>query len=174
MSPKLITKPKTHYIILMVAFLVPIIVIFGARMFLFDIYNIPSSSMAPTLPVGTRIVVTTLNPTDNITRGDIIVFEDKNGWISAREPLTLVKRVIGLPGDTVYSESGKLYVNNVLVEEIYTSGVTSSFEPVTVPADSYFVLGDNRSNSQDSRAQISAGNPFVYKNAVVGELWFKI
>jgi signal peptidase I len=62
----------------------------------------------------------------------------------------LIKRIIGLPGDTVYCEDGKIYVNDELLDESYSDGKTNDFASVTLKEDEYFVLGDNRDDSFDS------------------------
>ena len=81
-------------------------------------------------------------------RGDIVVFPVKG------EPLPLIKRVIGLPGETVEVRDGRVLVNGVALEESYVSGPTvGNMAPVRVPADTVFVMGDNRApgGSLDSR-----------------------
>ena len=62
-----------------------------------------------------------------------------------------IKRVIGVPGDTVMAKGGKVYVNGVAISEPYLTQRTGDFAKIKVPPDMYFVLGDNRSNSLDSR-----------------------
>ena len=88
----------------------------------------------------------------------------------------LVKRVIGLPGETVYiDEEGKIYIDNILLEEdfgkeaILSAGKAS--EPLTLGADEYFVLGDNRNDSLDSRDYM-VGN--IKKDEIIGRAWVRI
>ena len=121
------------------------------RTSLFRIYAIPSSSMSPTLQPGDRILATLYHGLGSLPRperGDVVVFRS----LSGTEEL-LVKRVIGMPGDLVELREGHLFVSGHALPEPYlrlksTSGV---IVPQIIPADCYFVLGDNRPNSFDSR-----------------------
>jgi len=116
-------------------------------------YSIPSASMVPTLEVGDRVVVSKRNTDPG--RGDVIVFErPPNDPASGPDsPQVLIKRVIGMPGDTVSAVDGKLYVNDKPVREAYLADGTSTdiAEPIKVPEDHFLVLGDNRQVSQDGR-----------------------
>jgi signal peptidase I len=100
-----------------------------------------------------------LLPVRDIRRGDIIVFK-----YPIEPERDFIKRVIGLPGDTIELKAKKVYVNGQPLDEPYVHFLTSSegaevtsinvrenYGPVTVPSDQYFVMGDNRDNSQDSR-----------------------
>lgn len=164
-------------------------------------FYIPSQSMEDTLEKGDRVMVSRLVPRVlDINRGDIVVFHDPGGWLDPYVPqdygsfgnmvargLTmvgllpqdtgehLIKRVIGLPGDTVAccTADGLVTVNGVPIEEgaYLKAGVAPSaltFE-APVPDGMLFVMGDNRSNSADSR--YNTGNPgggFVPIDNVVG------
>ncbi len=102
-----------------------------------------------------------------IDRFDVIVFE-KN--ISSEEKF-LIKRVIGLPGERVKMEYGTLYIDDKAIYEYNDLDiVTNDFEEVIVPEDSYFVLGDNRNNSLDSR---SASVGFIAKEDIVGRVFLR-
>ena len=117
--------------------------------FIVQAFYIPSGSMEPTLMVNDRILVAKfLYRFEPVARGDVIVF---------RYPLNpqrdFVKRVIGLPGDRARLNEGVVYINDTRIAE---TGYTikpdfGNYGPVTVPASQYFVLGDNRNNSEDSR-----------------------
>ena len=109
--------------------------------------------MTPTLKVHDRLLVdkVTLSARE-IRRGDIIVFKRPEGF---NDPTIkdLIKRVIGLPGDTVEGHDGKVWVNGKALPEPYLpkGRTTEPFLPVTVAVDNYFVMGDNRAQSYDSR-----------------------
>lgn len=112
------------------------------------IYAIPSESMAPTLTAGDQIVVTRyLHGAPK--RGDVIVFESP----SVPDEL-MVKRVIAGPGELIDSRLGRVRVSGYTLPEPYIlrPASTGSVQPQVVPADSYFVMGDNREDSSDSRS----------------------
>lgn len=165
------------------------------KTFVVQTYEIPSSSMEDTLAVGDRVAVTMYNASD-IERGDIVVFVDPGGWLSGYQEPTgarrvlrdvleltrllpahsghhLIKRVIGMPGDHVVSDGkGSLSVNGAELSERYVkAGVSPSdiaFD-VTVPAGYVWLMGDNRSNSMDSRMhQDDPNHGFVPLDNVVG------
>lgn len=143
---------------------IPILVVILIRVFLVGFYEIPTRSMESTIEPGDRVVTLKLAPkTFGLERGDVVVFHDPAGWLANEQtssPLAgdyLIKRVIGLPGDTVSCEGAgqPITVNGVAVTETayLKDGVQPSAFPfsVTVTADHVFVMGDNRANSADSR-----------------------
>ena len=160
------------------------------KTFLLQAFYIPSGSMEPTLEPGDRVLV--MKAFDTPERGDIVVFEDpKPGkepdrgivsgflhWMSEglgfARPADedFIKRVIGLPGETVELRNGKLFVDGLQVSEPYLKGPrdTRDYGPVEVPEGKLFVLGDNRLNSNDSRY----GLGFVPRDKVVGEAFIII
>lgn len=109
------------------------------------IYAVPSSSMAPTLLPGDRIVVTRYI-TDHPARGDVIVFRQPG-----REGVT-VKRVVAVPGELVDAEGGRVRIGGRPVDEPYAIAATGHIPPQIVPAGHLYVLGDNRGESVDSRS----------------------
>lgn len=140
------------------------------RTFVVQAFKIPSGSMEPTLLVGDHILVnkfiygikipfirTTLIPISEPSRGDVIVF-----IYPVDKSKDFIKRVIGLPGDTIRIEGKKIFINGKLYEDSHglyrpssrggNPGNSPGFGPVTVPPDSYFVMGDNRDQSWDSRS----------------------
>ena len=120
-----------------------VLVVFVAQSFVVN-----GSSMEPTLHDGERLIVEKISYlVREPQRGDIIVFHPP---ISSNHPF--IKRVIGLPGDTVEARDHQLLVNGLLITEEYLSeSMQGNFGPITVPTDSVFVLGDNRNRSYDSR-----------------------
>ncbi len=113
------------------------------------LYVIPSASMAPTLVPGDHIVVTPYRFRDRPSRGDVIVFHSTQ----AADEL-MIKRVIGIPGDLVETRGGRVLVSGHALPEPYIAAQAASgaISAQIVPADSYFVLGDNRADSLDSRS----------------------
>ena len=128
---------------------------FLVRAYAVQTFFIPSKSMNPTLHKGDRILVDKLSVRfGTINIGDVIVF--KAPPAEHCEPGTrtdLVKRVIGLPGDVMSSKGNNVYVNGHLLKEPWTyfHRLNTPITKVTVPANNYFVMGDNRANSCDSR-----------------------
>jgi signal peptidase I len=131
------------------------------RTFVIGHYYIPSESMEPTLHGcascnNDHVLVDKLSyKLHDVHRGDVVVFHRPPAWIVTQK--LLVKRVIGLPGDVVSERGGTVYVNGLALQEPYTSKVRTpncqlNFTPVTVPPGDYFVMGDNRCDSSDSRA----------------------
>ena len=120
------------------------------KAFLLQAFYIPSPSMVPTLHVNDRVLVNKLSyKFHEVRRGDVIVF--KSPQVVAEKDL--IKRVIGLPGDTVETRDGEIVVNDKVLDEPYLPKDvgTGPMEKVTVPPGHYWMMGDNRGNSSDSR-----------------------
>lgn len=134
-------------------------------------FYIPSPSMVPTLKVHDRLLVdkVTFHVRD-VRRGDIVVFK-RPPALHDKEINDLIKRVIGLPGDTVEGRDGHVFVNGKQLPEPYLPKglTTAAFDPVVVPLDAYFVMGDNRPESYDSRFWGT-----VDKSLIVGRAMFRI
>ena len=139
-----------------------ILVILGAigvalllKIFLFQAFYIPSSSMEPTLQIDDRVLVNTLSyDAHDVNRGDLIVFRRPEEI--AGDTRDLIKRVIGLPGESVSTdpETGEVLIDGQPLIEPYLDPAvrTSGLEtPIVVAEGEVFVMGDNRGNSQDSR-----------------------
>ncbi len=197
-----------------------VILALGVRTFLYEPFNIPSSSMKPTLEIGDYLFVYkpaygysrysfpfalapiekgTRIPHKDVLRGDVVVFK-----LPTNPGIDYIKRVIGLPGDTVQVIDGRLYINHRLVhrepvglkkveeaggtmtmmqylETLPDGTIHSIYElsdeemldntpTYTVPPGHYFMMGDNRDNSQDSRVQKLVG--FVPYENIVGRASF--
>ena len=187
---------------ILLIFLAALLISFLIKTFLIRSFYIPSSSMETTLLINDRIIVNQLVPeVTPLSHGDVVVFSDPGGWLTPqpepeRNPVVagvdavlafvglsapdsndhLIKRVIGLPGDTVKccNDFGQLIINDVPITEPYTqlqgnTKATSDDFEVTVPEGYLWVMGDNRYNSADSvyhRNDPSGG--FVPIDHVVG------
>ena len=104
-------------------------------------------------------------------RGDVVVFQSKLLSASGQEEL-LIKRIIGLPGDTVLIEDGNVYINGDMIADSYTKDkYTNGYMSVKVPKGSYFCMGDNRLHSTDSRFE-SVG--YVKMNQIKGKVVFRL
>jgi signal peptidase I len=116
------------------------------RLFAIQVFDFPSPSMRPTIEVGDRVFVNKLL-WGGVGRGDIVVFEPP---ATSRE---LLQRVVAVGGDTVESRGDVLFVNGQPVDEPYIRGsaIGNPVTPTTIPAGQLYVMGDNRTNSSDSR-----------------------
>jgi signal peptidase I len=142
--------------------LVAVLLVGLVRAFAFQIFWIPSSSMVPTLGVYDRIVVQKAFFTwRDVREGDIVVFSHPPlDHCGGPQEGDLVKRVIALPGQTIYSSGNSIYVNGRLLAEPYLPHDdplgppvpdASSQHPYRVPPGEFYMLGDNRADSCDSR-----------------------
>ena len=142
------------------------IVIFFAVQATLQTFVVVGASMQPSFDDGQRLLVNKM--IFNFAapnRGDVIIFEPPSG-----QRVDYIKRVIGVPGDTVEVRQGVVYVNGVRLNEPYIKAVPSySLAPETIPQDNYFVLGDNRGNSNDSH-----NGWVVPKQNLVGKVWLSI
>lgn len=163
-------------------FVFPAALLFVLMHFVILNASVPSCSMQSVLNPGDRMFCIRQPLSGTITRGDIIIF---------KAPLTgdlYVKRVIGLPGETISIKEGSVFVNgsDTPLEEDYlyeTWTIANDGLSFFVPKDSYFVLGDNRNNSNDARfwaleaKKEGLDNPesytFVSKDSIVAEAWVK-
>jgi len=125
---------------------------FGIRTFVAEARYIPSGSMLPTLQINDRLIVDKVGyHFRDPQRGDIVVFSPTDALQRQNFHDAFIKRVIGLPGETVEVKGGRVYVNGQPLRENYVQDSPQyQYGPVTVPTDSYLVLGDNRNNSYDS------------------------
>lgn len=127
---------------------------------------VPSGSMLDTINIDDRIIADRLvYKLTGINRGDIIIFDmPDNGDL-------YIKRVIGLPGETIEGKNGYIYVDgNKLTEAYVKDKLNENFGPYTIPEDSYFMMGDNRTDSHDSRYW---NNKFVSSDKILGRALFR-
>jgi signal peptidase I len=144
------TRQAIEWALLVVGALVIALLI---KTFLFQAFYIPSASMDPTLKVHDRVLVNKLSyHLHPVHRGDIVVFHAPPAEETAQIK-DLVKRVIGLPGDTIEAHDNHVYINGRLLKEPYLPAgtVTDDLPKQVIPANSYFMMGDNRTQSSDSR-----------------------
>lgn len=131
--------------------------------------QIPSASMVPTLNVGDQLFASRVYNLEKLKRGDIIVFnfEPKNELF--------IKRLIGLPGDTVTIKEGKVWVNGEELQEDYVKNPEKTDGVYNVPEGKYFFLGDNRSNSDDARRwQTEYGITYIDGKQIKGKAQLKV
>jgi signal peptidase I len=134
-------------------------------------YTVPTSSMAPTINVGDRVLAQRVDGSD-IRRGDVVVFKDKN-WVTNA---SVVKRVVAVGGDTVSCcTKGKLTVNGKQIDEPYLAAGSlaeiTNFPTVKVPNGRLFLLGDERQGSLDSTAHLTdAASGTVARSAVTARV----
>ena len=128
------------------------ILAFGIRAFVAEARYIPSSSMEPTLQVNDRLIIEKVSyHFQEPKRGDVVVFNPTKALQERDFRDAFIKRVIGLPGETIEVKMGKVYVNGQAIKEKYISEDPNyDYGPITVPEKEYLVLGDNRNNSYDS------------------------
>ena len=134
------------------------------RFLIFRVY-IPSSSMAPTLNVNDRLLVTKVYKPENLKRGDIVVFNSKE------LDEIVIKRLIGLPGDEIRFDGTSVYVNGKKLDEPYVKNPMEFYGTFKVPEGKYFFLGDNRANSNDARFW---KNPYINGDQILGKAQVKI
>src|ERR1700693_5863996 len=133
--------------------------------FLYQPVKVEGTSMAPLLSDQERIFINKfVYRFEPIDRGDVVVF-----WYPLDHSKSFIKRVIGLPGETVTIRQGVVTVNGTVVPEPYVPPQyedVSDYGPTRVPADSYFVMGDHRISSNDSRGLGPGASQFIYGRAV--------
>ena len=167
--------------------LVAVVLALLIKSFVVQAFSIPSPSMHPTLIEGDRVLVDRVSYRFHPPRrGDVIVFRNPHPGPSHDDAFTafahwlgqglglaqggrdkdFIKRVIGLPGDTVEMNRGQVYVNGTALREPYISPVRdmAAYGPFVVPAGNLFVLGDNRTDSDDSRGSLG----FIPMDKVLG------
>jgi signal peptidase I len=131
--------------------------------------NIPSGSMENTIHPGDRVIGSRLAYlSQDPQRTDIIIFRFPDD-----ESQVFIKRIIGLPGEEIQIVAGAVYIDGAqapLEEEYLKEIPQGSFGPYVVPEDSYFVMGDNRNNSHDSRFW---ENHFVSRDEILAKAWFQ-
>lgn len=165
------TDPVKESISWMRVILLTVLIVLLSRHFLFEPVAVHGESMMPTFEEDDKVVLAKIYTIENF---DMIVFTAPNG-------VNFIKRVIGVPGDVISMVDDQLYLNGKTQAEPYLEKnlkiakqrgmirLTEDFKEFTVPAESYFVLGDNRLNSTDSRIL-----GFISEKSIVGEVKIRI
>lgn len=152
----------------LISFVVAVLIAMFMQRFIIINANIPSGSMENTIMTGDRVIGNRLAYLfDSPERGDIVIFKYPDD-----ERQLFVKRVIGMPGETVVIEDAKVFIDGVLLEETYLKEnwvVDADSYTFVVPENSYLVMGDNRNNSKDSRYWM---NTYVKEEQILGEAVF--
>lgn len=130
--------------------------------------EISGHSMEPALSSGDLVMVDTLKykflAPDRL---DVVIFQKNDSTEN-------IKRVVGLPGETVVIQNGRIYINGTLLESDTISNISLAGiaeKPVQLMDDEYFLIGDNADSSEDSRF-INVGN--VHKSQILGKVWFRL
>lgn len=124
-------------------FTILLLIIIIIRIFFYSPIRVNGSSMYPTLQDKEFMILNKIGLQKGINRFDIVVVESNEKYI--------IKRVIGLPGESVMYSDNKLYINGKAIEDNYSKSETENFENVILKENEYFVMGDNREVSKDSR-----------------------
>jgi signal peptidase I len=146
---------------------IAVLVCFFLVSFVAQAFRVQGTSMLPLLSDGERIIVNKLAyRVGAIQRGDVVVF-----WYPKEPSVSFIKRVVGRPGDRVEIRHGDLYVNGQRIKEDYVTlrfRNDETLSPVVVPPGYYYVLGDHRSSSNDSRSWGEVPERYIY-----GKAWFR-
>ena len=143
-----------------IPYIVIVLVVVLIRTFIITPVRVDGDSMKNTLKNGDILLLYKLG---SINRLDIIVLDEE------KDNEKIIKRVIGLPGETVVIKKGKIYVNDKVIDDEYAYGETSDYDKVTLEDDEYFILGDNRLISKDSRYF----GP-IKENEIKGKIVFRV
>ncbi|MEN2766618.1 signal peptidase I [Ornithinibacillus xuwenensis] len=158
-------KGKNEWVEWGKAIVIAIILAFLLRSFIFATSIVEGDSMDPTLQDGERVIFNKfVYLIGEPNRGDIVIIQ--------RPEKNYVKRIIGLPGETIEIKNHQLYVNNELYDQRFLTedakNHTGNYGPITIPEGRYFVMGDNRSISKDSRN----GLGFIMEDEIIGKSEF--
>ena len=159
--------------------IIAVIVALLLKTFIFANAVVPTGSMLNTIQEGDRIIASRIEyKFDDPERYDIIIFKAPDEVARGNEKEFYVKRIIGLPGETVTIVNGVVYITDTSgntqqarAEFITACTPTGNFGPYTVPEDSYFVMGDNRESSIDSRYWQTTN--YVHRDLIIGKVKFR-
>ena len=144
---------------------IAVVIVLFLNRFIFILVTVPTGSMETTIMPGDRLYVNKLFSIKDAKRGDILVFHSDE--MDAR----LVKRLIGLPGETVeIKENGEVFINGEKLKEPYVKQAGGAAQIYEIPEGKYFFLGDNRPVSVDARYW---SNPYISEDKIIGKAVFK-
>ncbi len=163
MSRKILKEIISWILVFVIAFA---LATFINKVIIFKV-EVPSGSMEDTILVGDRVITFRLAYLiSDPRRGDVIVFPFPDD-----EKVDYIKRIIGLPGETIEGKDGLVYIDGKPLKEPYVKAkIDNDFGPYVVPKDSYFMMGDNRNNSEDSRYW---EHKFVSRDKIKGKAMVK-
>lgn len=163
-----ITKESVKKEIMEWIIVIEVAVILAVVLNMFIIVNaiVPTASMETTIMTGDRLFGNRLAYNkEEPARGDIVIFRFPDD-----ETQLFIKRIIGMPGDTLEMIDGVVFINGEAIDEPYLATIPyGDYGPITVPEGAYFMMGDNRNNSADSRYW---QQPFVYRDKILGKAVF--
>ncbi|MCD4655235.1 signal peptidase I [bacterium] len=143
--------------------------------YIMTLYRIEGNSMNPVLVNGERVISCNLYyKLTSIQRGDVVAFT-----CPSDPRKTYIKRIIGLPGEVIQIRNGKIFVDNKPIDDSFIPTefrTKESLNPIRIPLGHYFVAGDHRNISSDSRvwATLYATSPFVPRRYIMGKIFFRI
>lgn len=126
----------------LIPYIIIVVVVVLIRSFIATPVRVDGDSMNKTFKNGDILILYKLS---KIKRFDVIVLHEE------KDNEKIIKRVIGMPGDTVAIKDGEIYINYEKIDDEYAYGMTSDYDRITLKSDEYFILGDNRLISKDSR-----------------------
>jgi signal peptidase I len=169
-SPARRFRRNVEWVVIVVVAVVAALLV---KTYLVEAFYIPSGSMEPTLDVGDRVLVNKLSyHLHDVRRGDVVVFERPPGVQGEPSIHDFIKRVIGLPGDTIETRGDAVFVNGRRLREPYLPAGTRTIPAIDkqrVPKGKYWVMGDNRTNSSDSRRFGS-----ITRSSIIGRAFISV
>ncbi|PIP17066.1 MAG: signal peptidase I [Candidatus Portnoybacteria bacterium CG23_combo_of_CG06-09_8_20_14_all_37_13] len=144
------------------ALIISVVLAFAIRYFLVQPFKVQGASMEPSFYANDYLIVDEFTPRfATYQRGDIVVFKHNSSFY--------IKRIIGLPGEKIEIKDNKIYINDLILNETYLIENTSGSININLQEDEYFVLGDNRDASSDSRSW-----GILDKSLIIGRVWLRL
>lgn len=144
------------------ALIISVVLAFAIRYFIVQPFKVQGASMEPNFYADDYLIVDEFTPRfAEYQRGDVVVFKHNSSFY--------IKRIIGLPGEKIEIKDSKIYINSLILNENYLTEKTSGTINATLEKDEYFVLGDNRDASSDSRTW-----GILDKSLIIGRAWLRL